>query len=1029
MKKHYFLRAVFVIFVSAICVNGMLANYSMADQSRNAYVGNYQKCLNESGGHENIGSVKNYACSIASRKAINVCASWIGSSSNSKSTDIYADIDYTEITSSSTVSLKIWGMCTAVSNTAAAMATAPPNIITCGGGRDCSFTRSGNWGSPSSRDAQLNVSKFISGISPSSEGNYLVYSRNMAVTRTHSDARSSDTDYSTIHLYVKIPPAPSGGGSEPAPIPGPSCSTEDPEWHQGVTYNGDVSISVTATDSRTWSSGKTVYARPTDEVVWDNNYYATTPEAADKQVAEVYLNGSTIYKGYEDLSSSFCQPYGGMCAQRLDVNNRNLSDLVSPWQNQFTTSYSWNYREDDHTYAYNQNIYGTYGDWYAQERKTVERDEVGQTLTETAVAGTYDWGWKGLPSYVNIDYSNPTQEVEQEVCTEEVAGKIYYGVSAETGEDVYHEVFGTCDILDPACMTPDKYFKDGEYEVFDLIKDKCEMKPVCTNSYKEAISRAVVEQGERSDSAAVKVPYNYNNYTGVVISNSQVFAGETVTVSEVHMDVGPKENNVTYDTYATIVPYATVKLFAYASPNSYGSNATSNNTVRTSSDGCSVIGSAAKSGQCVEMPLNGLYYRLNPDGNLGTYSEYRNSVSRPSRSDYENNYRVYTSTAIRDKTYNAFDISAGDYMCFVSAIWPASSGVDTQMGQRGDEKWRYSTPTCVIVAKKPTFQVWGGDMYSVGNLSAEVAQKRNIYREYIGNMSNFNKTGGSITYFNPWVEQGLTIKNGTTTTIASGAATSTVSRDGDLWAGRSSSFCKYRSPISFANVCYTTTEPVGASGINSAIINNRNDLLKYWLGVNMGDLTTTSSSSSGSWSETTTNAGTKIAYKHMTGDQNINQSGTDVAGTTYLYVVDGTVTITGNIKYSTTYQNAKQIPKWVIYANNINIRCNVNEVDAILITKAGGTVNTCSNAGDNNASNRSNQLKIFGTVITDKIVLGRTYGGGATKRVTDGMPNENKAAEIFDYDPTILVWSEKKSSTAETSGLQMVYQKELAPRY
>lgn len=1014
MKKRYFLKAVLVVFISAIYVNGMMANYSMASQSRNAYVGNYQKCLNESGGHENINSVKNYACSIASRKAINVCASWIGSSNNSKSTDIYANIDYTQINSNSTVDLKIWGMCTAVANTAAAMATAPPNIITCGGSRDCRFERSGNWGSPSSKSAQLNVSKFISGISPSSDGDYLVYTRNMAVTRTHSDMRSSDTDYSTIHLYVKKPPAPSGGGSS-EPIPGPSCTTEDPEWHQGVDYEGNLSIAVSVTDARTWSSGKTIYARPTDEVVWDNDYYATTPGAADKQVAEVYMNGSTIYRGYEELSSSFCQPYGGMCAKRLDVNSRSLSDLVNPWQNQFTTSYSWAFGENDHTYGYNQNIYGTYGDRYAQERKIVERDEVGQTLTETAVAGTYDWGWKGLPSYIKINYSNPSQEVEQEVCTEENAGKIYYGISAETGEEVYHEVFGSCDILDPACMTPENYFENGEYEVFDLVRDRCEMKPVCTNSYKEAINRAVVEQDERSDSAEVKVPYNYNNYTSVEISNSQIFAGETATVSAIHMDVEPKWNNVTYANYATIVPRAKVKLFAYASRDSRGGSPTSRNTVRNSNDGCSIIGSAAKSGQCVEIDptLSNVERVLNPNGDLNGS----------------------TSTPVRNQTYDAFDLSAGDYMCFVSAIWPASSGIDTQMEKTGDEMWRYSTPKCVIIAKKPTFQVWGGDMYSVGNLSAEVAQKRNIYREYINDMRNFNKNGGTITYFNPWVEQGLTIKTGTTTTIASGAATGLVSRDGTLWAGRTSSFCRYRSPLSFANICTTTTEPVGKSGINSATIDNRNDLLKYWLGINMGDLTTTSSTGSGSWSEIVTNGGTKIAYKHMNGDQNLTQSGTDTAGTTYLYVVDGTVTITGNIRYSATYQNARQIPKWIIYANNINIRCNVVEVDAILITKSGGTVNTCSNAGNNNASNRSNQLKIFGTVITDKIALERTYGGGATKRLTEDtyndkkIPNEYKAAEIFDYDPTMLVWSSQKSSTAETSGLQVVYQKELAPRY
>ena len=108
-------------------------------------------------------------------------------------------------------------------------------------------------------------------------------------------------------------------------------------------------------------------------------------------------------------------------------------------------------------------------------------------------------------------------------------------------------------------------------------------------------------------------------------------------------------------------------------------------------------------------------------------------------------------------------------------------------------------------------------------------------------------------------------------------------------------------------------------------------------------------------------------------------------------------------------------------------------------TRKNGTVNTCISATKDNDNDaiRSNQLKIFGTVITDMLVLGRTYGGGATEKLeaisddaeTRAVPNEDRAAEIFDFDPTILLWGEAKSSTAETSTLQETHQRELAPRY
>lgn len=1049
-RKKYLFKTIFLIFLIALCVNGVIYNYSMAEQSRNTYVGDYEKCLRESGGHENIPSVRNYACGIASSRAINVCASWIGASDGSTSTKIYATgISFDQIADSTTVSIKIWGMCTAVADTSRNMATAPPNIVTCGGSPSCNFTRSGNWGHPSSIEGKLNVSKFISGRTPEVSGEYYVYSRKMAVTRTHSDGKSSNTDYTDISLYISKPttPTPSGGGGG-----GGGCTTEDPDTSlRGETYNGTLSIDVTAENSRIGWSNKKVYARPDDKVVWHNDYRATTPGAADIKVAE--LEGAGGYKGFQELSSVMCQPNGGLCARRLDVEKKKLSDLVEPWQNQFSAFYSWNDQESVHNhYSYNQNVYGTYSDYNAQDEKIISRTEdVGKTLTVTTKAGTYSnrWGSKsGLPSKVDIDYYNPSKEVYQEVCEEKEVGTIYYGIKKGTNEEGWFEKFDNEINLDGSSGTdPSSFFEPNSWTSSTLYEYPCENKKVCTNSYKEAITRAKVEQNEVSNDASVDVPYNYKNYTGVVINSPYIYAGETVTVDRIMMDVGPKYNGATQDTYATKVPYATTRLFAYASDSSNGRGATSNYTISWSSDGCAMIGGAAKDGQCVEMPSLHTIYTLNSAGNLGLYEDYYNSLSYEdkrwaNRYDYENNYRVY-SGYLGERTYNAFDIAAGDYMCFVAAIYPASSGSDYQMGIQGDEMWRYSEPKCVVIAKRPTFQVWGGDVYSVNNIKATPAAKNNIYMDYTWpsgtfNSTRFNTERRNTTYFGSWSEQGITIRDGVTSTVASGAATGYARPNYVVKAGNTGTFCKERVPLTFANYPCTLGE-VGRSAIPSGVSDNREDLLKYWLGNNLGEtVEKIKNSERNNWTEITTDGGSRVEYIHVGADYTIRDN-IIAKGSTRLLISDGSINIIENLTIPSGLTNSKEIPKLIILADNINIRCTVNEIDAILITRKNGTVNTCINATKDNDNDvkRSNQLKIFGTVITDMLVLGRTYGGGATKTLevfstdaeTRAVPNEDRAAEIFDFDPTILLWGEAKSSTAETSTLQETHQRELAPRY
>ena len=252
---------------------------------------------------------------------------------------------------------------------------------------------------------------------------------------------------------------------------------------------------------------------------------------------------------------------------------------------------------------------------------------------------------------------------------------------------------------------------------------------------------------------------------------------------------------------------------------------------------------------------------------------------------------------------------------------------------------------------------------------------------------------------------------------------------------------------------------VGASKISSDI-SDREEILKYWMGdeswpVNVAaGATIDLSRPENIGTEAKSATGVTIRYVNTSGNITINAS-TIPKGVTYLVKSPKDVTIAGDIRYELGgYTSIQDIPKVVIYAKNIDIQCNVEEVDAILITDSGesgnrGKVNTCSDAQTANEDSsveeqfaawndakRSRQLKIFGAAITDELYMERTYGAAAWNKVygaysaanypkgTDGIP-----AEIFDYDSTLLMWSEYMAGAAETDTLNTVYQHELAPRY
>lgn len=332
----------------------------------------------------------------------------------------------------------------------------------------------------------------------------------------------------------------------------------------------------------------------------------------------------------------------------------------------------------------------------------------------------------------------------------------------------------------------------------------------------------------------------------------------------------------------------------------------------------------------------------------------------------------FEKTGPGGREYNVFDVRAGNKYC-AEAIVKYYGGLK-------------SRSHCESVGKKPSLQVWGAGMFTNGAIAANNAEKRVIDGKY----SYVPKGGeGNTTVFGTWVEQHIAA-NGNIN-IASGAATGR--RNGELGGskeGTELNIC-IRSPLTMPNAgCGTVSSPnPGGSSGSMEKPNDKEKLIK----------------------ELNDNSCNKVASS--IGGIKVSR------GQSLFYCYSGNLNIRGNIEYEDGYNAISEIPKVVIYSKrDIFIACNVTRIDAVLI--ADGVVNTCNNS-DVNSRDRSNQLKINGAIIANKMLANRTYG--ASTGVNSGTP-----AEIINYNSLLYLQSASEADVTKTGKLKVVYQTELAPR-
>ncbi len=477
-----------------------------------------------------------------------------------------------------------------------------------------------------------------------------------------------------------------------------------------------------------------------------------------------------------------------------------------------------------------------------------------------------------------------------------------------------------------------------------------------------------------------RVPYNFNNDTEVGDEQETFYAGEEATI---HFDIytKPRRNDTTDGTYATVVREAKQRL-----------------EVCIDGIGC--------------MRTNAV-----PAGDNGILNK--------------DSANINGKTTPGQIKISIPDSSAGTNVCIRSEVYPENSGAATNwQDPEGNHKWKTSgTQKCFKIAKRPNLQVWGGNVYTGGNIVTSVSNKENLagYNNYgLENFSNAKRIFGS------WGELGV-VSNASIRGFSSGASIGYQENNGGtLWpeyrfvgadgtarsyfgggnpsiAGRfpggsdKTNFCD-RIPLTIANdPCNNNsgTGTIGSAASTNQAANDKTKTLNKLMADNEDLNSADYSYSAGNLSVGTVNV-------------------TETDGKIKVFYAAGNVNIDGDIVYAGSYSDLKQVPKVVVYAGeNIVISCNVNRIDALLI--ADREVKTCD-SDNTDAKANSNQLVVNGAIVTNKLVPNRTYG--AASGANSVIP-----AEIINFDPTLYLWGGlKDENNSQNRKFDVAYTHELAPR-
>ena len=503
---------------------------------------------------------------------------------------------------------------------------------------------------------------------------------------------------------------------------------------------------------------------------------------------------------------------------------------------------------------------------------------------------------------------------------------------------------------------------------------------------------------------SVAAPYNFSNTAkadATTGNSSIVFVGETANIRS-SFTTNPVANGIVVtasgesNVYATKSPGSYLRLYTYYA----GSNESGNSGSIVGSVSCSTLG---KSG-CEERD-EGSNITLNSGENVNGATKSGSNIS-----------------------IDVPDVNAGQWLCAIAAVYPATSGSAANLSTSGFSGWYVSSPSCVQIAKKPTFQIWNGNLYTRGAIQSNVANKRTV--------SGHNEiTSSNPRAFGSWVEHGI-IAGGNNNNAGSGAifgyqtnsSTNLSNNPGGHAEGTTPAVCK-RSPLTIANQNCVTNNAGSASGNSGVAIVETVNLDEHKSAAAQAQPLPTDTnvvlSSSNRYKDA---GGIRYFYNASTSGKVYLSADNLAAGANYVVYSKGSVYINGNITYTNGgYTSPSNVPQLIIITDgSIFIDGNVTRVDAWLIAKSSdsnkGIIRTCadSNGNSQNEATCSKQLRINGPIVARQLELNRVYGAAPGN-------NSATAAEIINLSPATYVFSQSKASDNAT--LRTVYSKEVAPRW
>ncbi len=253
----------------------------------------------------------------------------------------------------------------------------------------------------------------------------------------------------------------------------------------------------------------------------------------------------------------------------------------------------------------------------------------------------------------------------------------------------------------------------------------------------------------------------------------------------------------------------------------------------------------------------------------------------------------------------------------VSAYKMNSGESESSQRAKIGQEWRHSAPLCILVVKKPKFQVWGNGIYSRSGIKT----------------SRTNAGGG---VFGSWVEFEA---------IAGGSIqrfTSESTHD--------------KNRLTFRN----TTGGIGKWGDWQGRTNSQAIIEKFEARYPRAN--------SGS-------AGEAVFVQNFTGNSQIGaiDGNNKVAGNTHV-IYAGNITISGNIVARNPRSvSISEFQQTIIIADNIFIDPGVTRIDAWLISR--NEIRTCNvNKSDVNQNNCGKQLRVNGPIIAQTLSSWRTAG-------------------------------------------------------